>query len=162
MSSSANPQFSRPSIPVSFGVDNHEQSRPLDFSSVITAVPSHPSNNIRNLLHPPRNHTGLSANDPPQLSIQTPYIEPPNIAYPFPIPSCPFNNFRYGTGIFPGVPPPIERDREFENEQVLRSRMPCFPPPPPAHTTPHHSPRIALPHSPWFPHTAHFGYPPRW
>ncbi|VDL58410.1 unnamed protein product [Hymenolepis diminuta] len=68
--------------------------------------------------------------------------EPLNITDPLPSASCPFNNFRYGTGIFPGIPPPIEHDPEYEEEQYLRDHIPWWPAPPPAHTTPHHSPKL--------------------
>ncbi|VUZ48279.1 unnamed protein product [Hymenolepis diminuta] len=142
----ANPQTPSPIMV------NHEQSQPLDLSSVAPAIVARPSNYVRHSPYPPT-HTEPSVNDPPQFSIYIPYIEP----HFYPFSSCPFNNFRYGTGIFPGVPPPIEYDPEYENELVV-----VYPPPPPAHTTPHHPPQIVFPHSPWFPFWAYFNnLPPR-
>ncbi|KAM3171031.1 hypothetical protein ACTXT7_017427 [Hymenolepis weldensis] len=146
MSSSANPQFSRPSIPVSFGVDNQVQAQPLDLSSVPTAVPPRSLNNIRHLLPPPPSHVEMPVDERPQHSANHPIIEHYyillNTTDPPPSPSCPFNNFRYGTGIFPGVPPPIERDPEHANEQYLISHFAWCSSPPPAHTTPRHSPKL--------------------
>lgn len=87
----------------------------------------------------------MPVDERPQHSANHPDIEPLNITGPPPNSSCPFNNFRYGTGIFPGIPPPIERDPEYANEQYLRNHIPRCPAPPPAHTTPHHSPKLEFP-----------------
>ncbi|VUZ48277.1 unnamed protein product [Hymenolepis diminuta] len=113
---------------------------------------------FRTLPTPPLAHKGCPTSQPPQRSTQPPDIIPPNTTEPLPFSWCPFNNFRYGTGIFPGVPPSIERDLEYADEKRLMSNVPWFPSPPAAHATPNHPPKLEFPRVRGPPPSAHSGY----
>nr|CDS26805.1 expressed protein [Hymenolepis microstoma] len=123
----AEPQSSKTSRRRNSRASNRLPSQSFDFSAVPT--PTQPA--------PP-----ILTNEQTWGFSQPRNIGPPNMSYYPPNLQCPFNNFPYGTGIFPGIPPPIDRDPEYLVEISSRISIPNHPLPLPAHTTPFHPPRL--------------------
>nr|CDS26804.1 hypothetical protein HmN_000697900 [Hymenolepis microstoma] len=136
----------------------HLNQEMMEVTNLNVLINPRSSETFQNVLPPPPAHIGCCVKLSPKKSTQLSDIAPSRTKEHSPIAQCPFNNFPYGTGIFPGVVPPIERDLEYANEKHLMSSIPWFPSPPAAHSTPHHPPKLEVTHSRGPPPTAHSGF----
>ncbi|VDO09283.1 unnamed protein product [Rodentolepis nana] len=146
------PEYAREQVshrygPRNTGVHNALPSQSVDSSPDPTQIVQRPLSRNDILPSPSSTRPTRTTDEEAHIPSQPSNFEPLSREQVPPSQPCPFNNFRYGTGIFPGVPPPIGRDIEYEREQTLLRCRPKRPPPPAAHSTPHHPPVRDLPES---------------
>ncbi|VDO09288.1 unnamed protein product [Rodentolepis nana] len=98
-------------------VHNQLASQSIDSSQGPTQPVRRPFSDTAILISPYSTRPTRTTNEVTHIPSQPSTFEPLSREQVPPSQPCPFNNFPYGTGIFPGVPPPIERDPEYAREQ---------------------------------------------